>query len=859
MVLPSLALASPDVSLPCSVNVTGKLIPAEYQSTPLRNPDGSFYPGDSFYYIFKFSASNTCLGLSAGAIVSGDGLDLVQHESITWQDAGRWHPSAVEPREVDMADAKTHPHLDESHVPRLLETVHYYWREGGPYMFSVREDSDLQGWQKRALSGKAYWTESTWEWGYAAGGQPHIHLPTCKPKQVECTTDPLQDEGSRAKFMAAVTESCSLLYLYSGCVFGKARIISAPTERCLVADLQEMGVEDLPDEQCVVMEQRIKLTVTGIKKTCGIERGILVCRAVPTPRTAVLAPVVLEPDLEVLLYHERIIDSDGYLARNADGSYYVEDPITLHHEPVLKWKDERQTIHFDVLVEAQLPLESRFWCEGPCTVVLEREQTSPSVFEMGRGEGLSVYSAPDHASLGRADFEYHVRAYNGDVLLGSASASSHAQIVVYDPVYIVHAYPVLSDDGRTSYENGVGVALHYFGSRDGVIHEGRRSKVDAFSYSGEARGPWEPVALSTKLEWSGARGAKGVEHAQLAGYPDAIPWREGDTCKGRHDTLMAVSAGYCVIYFSYPVLEEMSGPAGPRLEGAFLRGELFSSNMGGKRTLLAAYEYRFAEPLFHSMLHVRAVGSDGSEVDTTLRVDVEPTGKPLYEYVREKITHDTGDPGLATIAAGDVYPVLYSESGDGQLTTKLRRVSSFFPEYGGSADASGLDVKDLARTYLSSSTSARLAVPLDVGLGAPSPVRVTVTADGISRYHEYWPDFAQDLEIVVNTAQDNPLNVERRDGYVEASVVPWFGDALAWHADGEQLDVECARQCVLPAEGRGPVVIEVENAWGGRARADVAGLAPEPLRPPASVNLAALAPFLLILPVVWWVHKRIKG
>lgn len=862
---PCAALASSDASLPCSVGVAGRLIPAEYEGAPLRNPDGSFYPGDSFYFVFKFSASSTCLGMSAGPVVSGDGLDLIRHESITWQDAGRWRPGDAKPREADVAAARDHPHSDESHAPRLLETVHYYWREGGPHMFSVREDSDLQGWQKRALSGKAYWTESTWEWGFAARGQPHAHLPPCDlVREAECAApDPLRDEASLAKFAAAVAESCSLLHLYSGCVFGEARIVSAPGERCLAAELQEMGVEDLPDELCVVTEQRVKLGVTGVKKTCGVERGILVCRAVPVHRTATLAPTILEPDLRISLSHERVLDSDGYLARNADGTYYAADPVALRHEPVLKWKDERHhTVRFDISAEAQLPLESRLWCDGSCSLALERERTAPSVFEMGHGEGLSVYSAPDEEKLGTAGFEYRVRAYNGDTLLGSASASSSAQIVAYDPVYSVHAYPALSDDGRTSYEDRVGVALHYFGSRDGALHEGRRSKVDMFSYSGEARGPWEPVALRAKLEWSGARGADAPGHAQVASslYPDIVPWREGDACEaGRHGTLMAVSAGYCVVYFSYPVLGEVSGPSGPRLEGALLRGELASSSMGGKRTVLAAYEYRFAEPLFHSMLYVRAAGPDGSEADADLRVDVEPAGTPLPEYVREKTAHDTGDPGFADIAAGDVYPVSYSESGAGQITAKLRRVASFFPEYGGSADARGLGVEDLARAYLSSSASARLAVPLDAGLGAPSPVRVTVTAGDVSRYSEYWPDFAQDFEIVVNTAQDNPLAAERRDGYVEASVPPWFGDAVAWRADGKPLDVECARRCVLPAEGRGPVTVEAENEWGGRARADVAGLALAPPAPPVSTNLAALAPFLLALPVVWWVRERIRG
>ena len=880
LALPPAALAQ-EASLPCSVWADAWTTAAEYGGSARRNPDGTFYPGDAFYYVFGFSASGTCLGLSAGPVVSHDGLHLETHEILTWQDAGAWRPGQDGARPVDAERARAHPHSDMSLEPRLLETVHYYWREGGPLMFSVREDSELQGWQKRALSGKDYRTGSTWEWDFAPRGGSHAHLPPCEPWMLEraeavrgeadygdgrcAVPDAFEDAGSREKFAKALAERCSEVSLYSGCVFGRARIVSAPGEpRCLKAELERMGAAGAPEkDRCVLAEPRAELTVTGLKKTCGTnERGVFSCRAVPVPRTAQLAPAVLSPDLGLELRHERVLDSDGYLARNADGTYYVSDPVAIMHEPALKWKDERyRTIKFEVSAEAQLPLESRLWCEKPCSVELERERTAPSLWDLGSGEGLAVYSAPGDGHLGAAGFEYTVRASNAGVPLGSASASSEARIVPYEPVYSAYAYPQLSDGGRTSYENRVGIALHYFGSLDGQLHEGRRSKIDAFSYEGGARGPWEEVPLRARLEWSGARGAGELDgHRGEAPrpHPVAAPWEGGEPCDiGRHGTLAMLRAGYCALYFEYPILEEIAGPGGPRLEGAALRGELASGDMAGRRTALLEFEYRFAEPLFHSGLTVRAAGPDGSEAPVPLRADVEPAGTPLPEYVRQKAMRDTGDPGLAAVAAGGAYPSSYSERGLGSIEAKLRRVSSEFPTYGGGADAAGLGVEGLARAYLSSSSSARLQVPLDVGLGAPSPVRLTVTAGGAARQYELEPDFGRDLEIVVNAAQDNPLRAERGDGYVLASVPPWFGPAVAWYVDGDLSGARCSSECVLQAEGRGPVLVEAENGWGGRAAARAAGLAPEPPRPPASANLEALALFALALPVVWWAYRRI--
>lgn len=828
------------------------MLPAHYGEHLRANPDGSLYPGDAFYFLFEFSASSTCMGLSVGPVLAHGGLDVRSHHAATWKDAGPWAPGQPGSRTLDASEPSEHPHSVMTPVLRPLETVHYYWYEGGPLMFSVREDSGLQGWQKRALSGKSYWTQSTWEEGYAASGSSHAHLPPCGPAPAPCEArDALDDPDSRARFAEAVAGACSEVELYSGCVFGKALVGPAP--ECPPAGKIPSGIE-CPGAA------RLELVATGLKKSCGLnDRSVWVCRAVPQERTARLAPDVRHPQLGLELRHERIFDSDGHLARNADGTYYPADPVAVAHEPVLEWKDERSaTVVFEVSAESGIPAESRLWCQdGPCDVSLERESSLPVSWSLGHGEGVTVYSTD---AVGPVGFDYRADAYNGGVLLGSASASTSARIVPYEPEYSGYAYPVLSDGGRTSYENGVGAALHYFGSReDGVLHEGRRSKVDSFSYRGEARGPWEAAPLLAELEWSGSLGAGQGEHAGVAGrlHPDRVPWEGGEPCEPGDGTLAVLRAGYCRAYFSYPVLSEMVGESGPRREGASLSVELYSADLAGKRTRLLELEYRFSEALFGSDLIVRAHGPDGSVAPVPLTIYVEPDGTALSEYVREKALRDTGDPGLALMVSGDAPPSSYSASGTGEVRADLRRVSSEFPSYGGAKDAGLMGVRELARSYLASSESARLAVPLDVGLGAPSPLRVTVAAGEQSREYAYRPDFAQETLITVNSEQGNPLRAERRDGYVEAEVPAWFGPAVAWYAGGVRQDAHCPRECALQAQGRGSVLVEAENGWGGRASATAPGL-PEASGPRAGGDLAALALFALALPIVWWARRRIS-
>ena len=43
-------------SFPCSLRVQGTILPVYYDGSPRNNPDGTFYPGDSFYYLVSYSA-----------------------------------------------------------------------------------------------------------------------------------------------------------------------------------------------------------------------------------------------------------------------------------------------------------------------------------------------------------------------------------------------------------------------------------------------------------------------------------------------------------------------------------------------------------------------------------------------------------------------------------------------------------------------------------------------------------------------------------------------------------------------------------------------------------------------------------
>lgn len=516
-------------SQPCSVYATGQMFPVLYNGGPRNNPDGTFYPGDSFYYLIRFSASSTCVGLTIRDITSHDGIDLDFHSIVSWRQLPnvKWatglnsfeQGGVVKQKVAPIEIASVQRHLDMSHYPKRLTTTYYYtgpdyWgsdntKNKGDYphnqklLFSIREDQTLSP-RERAIRSDSYSypnryvVNTTAEWVFTNKNNQHAHFPLCTEqmladrhtdftrnrniltshnRSVSCQVpDVYVDDDSQDSFEDIIRSRCSTVTLYSGCIFGKATINGNIKEsKCLFAELDKLDVpeEEYPDtDTCVNLEQKLEQKLVGYKKTCGPNgRGSIICKSIPVYRDVTLAPDIIKPDLNVVLNKIVLQDSDGYDTRNLDGTYYIWDPITIQHIPTLKWKNSRDnTIHFEIKKGGNdLTLERYTECKhNRCDITLQHKNMVPISLDIGNGDGIAIHNATvPPRDLGLHDFVYNVTAYNNDVVLDQDIRTITGLVVAYKPKYVVYPYSLLSDDHRTSYENRAAVALHYFGSYGG--------------------------------------------------------------------------------------------------------------------------------------------------------------------------------------------------------------------------------------------------------------------------------------------------------------------------------------------------------------------------------------------------------
>ena len=895
---------SSKVSKPCSVRAQSQTLPVFYEGQPRSNPDGSFYPADAFYYIVWFSASPTCVGLNIGTLRTYDGLDVDYHNMTAWRFLDvkwRYVDGAIFSKKIDPIEImRPQSHVDLGRSLQYLKTDHYY--RGDDLLFSVREDQSISKYQRKQLDrigyGK-YHTEETWAWDFITDRIHHAHYQTCTPlilKDVETTysreiitydrgvcqvKDEYVDADSQRNFEDVIKKRCSVVKVYSGCVFGKITIDTDVTKtRCMFAELEEMRVDksQFPDlDKCINLVQIMEQKITGLKKTCEKNsNGRTVCKSIPITRTVKIEPDILVPEMTVILEHRTLIDADGYDARNLDGTYYLWDPVTIHHTPELKWKNNREnTIRFEVEKTHTLHMENTLDCNrNSCSLTLEHPGMSVSEWNLGNGDGITIYNGTDSSYLGLNHFRYNITAYNTDVVIAQEYNVTDGLIVVYEPEYTEYPYSLLSDDMRTSYENRAAVALHYFGSVGGgpddeyALYEDRRSKINDYAYAGVGYDPWIPVFFNDTLSWSEAQDV-GIldEHKQVPYFENGTVQSENSDkipCEaGRKGTAMLTRAGYCKVYFDYPILETVLGPDGPRYENATLFNSLISDKFAGydKRYVLG-YEYKFPESFFHTGLRVVSLGDNGTIHHIPLKVHITTNATILPEYISEKVYYDSSDPGFAGIISQDVYHTENAESGTGELDIKMRRIASKFETYQNNENQSlsNLDIVNLASLYFSNSYDARLEVPLDVGLGALSPILVNVTAGDKTRQYVYdYVDFSTDIEIILNVAQNNTLLISRYDGTTVISPPPGFGKITSLYVDDAHMNVTCGTSCTINTPSNEQVRIIAENDWGGRAY----GMAPEfvPAKTPAisADGLLPLALFVLLIVPIYWLYNRIKN
>jgi len=161
--------------------------------------------------------------------------------------------------------------------------------------------------------------------------------------------------------------------------------------------------------------------------------------------------------------------------------------------------------------------------------------------------------------------------------------------------------------------------------------------------------------------------------------------------------------------------------------------------------------------------------------------------------------------------------------------------------------------------YFENAHNALLAVPLNVGLGSPSPLSVTVHANNVSRQCDYaHVDFGVPHRITVNAAQDNGLEAERHRKRRPAARIQLDHLAVRGQRPGQSPVRRgvCDQYAVEPGNRR-----SCRKRVGSRAHVYVSELV-VPEDPPAQIaapgNLAVMVPFLVSLLVLYWVYRRIR-
>ena len=231
----------------CSISVLGTAHPVHYDGSVRRNPDGTVYPGDAAYYLFRYEAKlygsgqidgpgpGTCDSLRAGPVEARGRYSAAGAMSVAGPSAG--------------FDPSPHPSVHIGLDAAWLRTDHYFrvWWEGYdcrtvPYIrvyacervglhtagspsFSVRSDDTMSARERAAHD---HWLHGGPNRGFEVRPTHDLHL-------VEASTpggappglpppDHLEDAASAAAFAAAVRAACSSLPAGSGCVFGRAEV-----------------------------------------------------------------------------------------------------------------------------------------------------------------------------------------------------------------------------------------------------------------------------------------------------------------------------------------------------------------------------------------------------------------------------------------------------------------------------------------------------------------------------------------------------------------------------------------------------------------------------------------------------------
>lgn len=846
---------------PCSVKVNSILFPVTYLEQIRQNPDNTFYPGDGFHYLFMYSASDTCISFVAKPVISEGAFNVLSHHRMDVRYNGENLP--------------THSHDNLDKIPKYLKTTNYYiktvtdvikhgskgggnnWNEeiftlSEKPVLSIREDQTPTKSQMKIVNqyGTGYLKENivtvdTYGWGFAKVGDDHGH-----EKEFHYN----EDKSSIDQLYSSVSNACSNLEKYQGCIFGHVEIEpKLIEEKCLIDELNKMGIRDhgVEIETCVNISNIISLTVEGKELRCSTDgNGNQKCKTITKSRSSSAAPTILSPDFELELIPEILLDNDGVDAGNLDGTFYIKDPATIRHSPSLKWLEERGN-HLSVSTSRTSDITKIFEydCDSNnCHTILDVLDLWPQNITATNGQGITIFTTTSNVQLGNHDFKYHGKLYNLDKLVSETDSQKTILFPAYDPVMESHTYTLLKDKERNAFLDREGIALKYFGSwgngpdDDGELHEKRRAKINDYSAYGFASFGYNIIQLNATTEWAGSETDTTTN-----------PEPKNTFMSGFNETALFKQSGYGKV-FLFSDIEHLI--RNNLLTNATIYSTLKTVDFADiNLKYLTAEEYRYPANKQTSSINIQTVDINGNIIsDKEISISLIPNQKVgstfLNEYIYNKVLYDTEDIGYANLISGDTHSMIMEASGKGNVTLPTAITASLFPQRGEIIEIqqySNPDEWQLYEDYVKNSELVKWDIPIDMGLDADASYIMSITNNGktIEQDWRYFDQHALET-IYINNEQNNIIDIKRTGSTIKIPFEKYFGQISQITINDEIIDTSCNNGCILNVPRYSELNIGLENTWGGKAYAQIEQVEEIDTTPPDNLYQNAIISILIL-------------
>jgi len=516
--------------------------------------------------------------------------------------------------------------------------------------------------------------------------------------------------------------------------------------------------------------------------------------------TTSIPVVVADPRVTIKVTPANVTDKDGYLMRNADSTYYINDAIALKYEVDYAFKEQRRGV-----VEPEVTRTHPYahfadldCLQEYCTLVVPATSaTSEYRATFVYASGISVANATATQGLGPKVFQFDVKLRNAGVDSGMGTTQRYtATIVNYAPRFVAYPYLDLKDGGDVSYDKELMIALHYLGSDDddgaGGVQASRRTKINSYTNEVDAS----------------VFGVGDVEATKKAGlsWLSVAPVDHVITTTAAGKNAMIERAGYVKLIMK---MMHYRPETFSTMQNVTALPIFYSKDFAGKNSLvLFGVGYVYPDKQFANTISVGVLDGSGAVVDKPVSLEVSPASistTTVCDYIDGHAKRYTGDAMFPKIALSDVYSCSPATiSGTGTVTMH--------------ADMTGLLIP---KVYDILYPGGIQTMPANLVLESPASQSLMVTVAGQSRtYTLPVYSYERDVEITANIGTNNALNVVRDGSTVTVQSPDNFGSIIGLQVNGTAIAQSCTDGCALDIPGAANIV--ASNEWGGKASASVA-------------------------------------